>query len=377
MPLVSVIIRTQDKPDLLKEAISSVAQQTYPCIEVIVVNDGGTDIKSVISPFSEAFFALRQIKLEENKGRAYAANIGLEAAKGDFIIFLDHDDLFDPDHIEHLVNALKENSSAGAAYSGVRVLEADGTEHTIFNEPFDPVKLRMEAYLPIHSVLFRRSLLDKGVSFDTNLQVYEDWDFWLQLSEITDFIHVDRFSATYRAIGTSGVGAGSHDNVKKAEAHKALLSKWLSKWTPEKMRDILERYQDTKRALKKAHEGFQLLAEEHKRIQGEYDKLAKEHICLVDKHNQLGEKFHRLNQELGKKDRLLQETFQRFEEVQRDCQNRINELNGQLSFTASRLEDVKNKLNAIQNSTFWKMTAPGRFLVAKIKTIMNKPKRQQ
>ena len=372
LPLVSVIIRTKDKPALLKEAISSVAQQTYPCIELIVVNDGGADIKNILSSFQNTFVNLRQIKLEKNMGRAYAANVGINSAQGEFIIFLDDDDLFDPDHIEYLVNALQENNDADAAYAGVRIVEPDGTEHLVFNKSFDPIKLCMEAYLPIHSVLFRRSLLKKGVAFDTSLQVYEDWDFWLQLAEITNFIHVDRFSATYRAIGSSGVGAGSNDTIKKRKAHKALLSKWLSRWTPETMLNMLERYQNTNIALQKSDAELQILAQERKQIQEEYDKLVKDHIFLTSKYNQLEEQYHQLNQNLEEKDQLLQRTFKRIEELKKDSLNKIRVLNSDLSSTKIKLEIVEQQLTAIQNSTFWKLTAPGRFLVTKIKELKNK-----
>ncbi len=369
-PLVSVIIRTKDSPDLLREALTSVAKQTYPYLDVIVVNDGGVDISSVIKPFKDSFPHIRQIHIKTNVGRAEAANIGLQSAQGDFIIFLDQDDLFDPDHIEYLLKALQQNTHAGAAYSGVRVLEADDTEHFIFNEPYDSVKLRMEAYIPIHSVLFRRSLLDKGIAFDSALDVYEDWDFWLQLSELTEFIHVDRFSATYRAIGTSGVGAGTFDKTKKADAHKALLAKWLARWTPEQMYQILERYQQAKQRVQRIQQDFKVLAEERQRIQKEYDKLSQSHIQLVDMHNQLGQKYHQQGQKLHEKQNQLNETIKKLETLRQRWKNETNLLRDQLSQTETRLRDVMEQLNEIQNSTFWKLTWPGRYLVTKLKKLI-------
>ena len=107
------------------------------------------------------------------------------------------------------MNTLTSNADAQVAYSGVLHTRARGSdEGSLLDDPFDPVRLRCQNYIPIHAVLFSRSLLDQGCRVDESLEVYEDWDLWLQMSRLTSFIHVHRVTAGYRAGGNSGAGLG-------------------------------------------------------------------------------------------------------------------------------------------------------------------------
>ncbi|MCX8027249.1 MAG: glycosyltransferase family 2 protein, partial [Thermodesulfovibrionales bacterium] len=88
-PLVSIIVRTKDRPKLLLNALKTIHQQTYRPIEVVLVNDGGCDldldeIKSILGDVT-----LNYIRLEKNTGRAHAGNVGIDNAKGEYIGFLD------------------------------------------------------------------------------------------------------------------------------------------------------------------------------------------------------------------------------------------------------------------------------------------------
>ena len=76
----------------------------------------------------------------------------------------------------------------------------------VFNQPYDRQRLLVENYLPIHAVLFARALVGESLCFDDTLEVYEDWDFWVQLSALTPLIHVDRVTAVYRIQEGSGFG---------------------------------------------------------------------------------------------------------------------------------------------------------------------------
>ena len=107
-PLVSIIVRTKDRPKLLKRAIQSISAQTYRQIEVILVNDGGCDLKVEELMGILGDISLKYIRLEKNTGRANAGNVGIESAKGSYIGFLDDDDEFYPKHIALLVSALEQ-----------------------------------------------------------------------------------------------------------------------------------------------------------------------------------------------------------------------------------------------------------------------------
>ena len=82
-PLVSVIVRTKDRPALLKRALRSIAAQTYRSVEVVLVNDGGCDLDRKELQAILGKISLNYIRLEENTGRAHAGNVGLENAKGE------------------------------------------------------------------------------------------------------------------------------------------------------------------------------------------------------------------------------------------------------------------------------------------------------
>ena len=113
-PLVSIIVRTKDRPKLLKRAIQSIASQTYRPVEVVLVNDGGCDLdieelKTILGDLS-----LNYIRLEKNTGRAHAGNLGMAHAQGKYIGFLDDDDEFYQDHVVTLVSFLEQSDYAVA-----------------------------------------------------------------------------------------------------------------------------------------------------------------------------------------------------------------------------------------------------------------------
>jgi hypothetical protein len=229
-PLVSIVIRSANRPELV-QALASLAVQTYTNIEVILVDVEGHGVFDAPSYWCGSL-PLHIASTGQHLNRGAAANLGLDRAHGDYIAFLDDDDWFLPDHVELLVSALRDQPDNQAAYAGVicRSEISPGVWDTvrIYNDPYDPVRLLIENYLPMHAVLFDARLLAKGLRFDETLRVYEDWDFWIQLSLLTNFIHVDGITAVYRISATSGFGVREED----PEAYpgiKAILNKWLGK----------------------------------------------------------------------------------------------------------------------------------------------------
>ena len=231
IPLVSVIIRSMDRPTL-SEALDSVALQTYPNIEVVVVNAKGAG-HSLLGDWC-GHFPLRMEFAADGSAltRPQAANLGLEKAKGQWIIFLDDDDLFDPDHIANLIQALHLHPEVTVAYSGVRIVDEKGIVTSIFNASYDQRKLLASNFIPIHAPLFSEKLINKyGVRFDENMAVYEDWDFWIQLSRHTSFLHVNKISAIYRvSLGNSGLGLSVNENMQR-QSRELLYDKWRLLWT--------------------------------------------------------------------------------------------------------------------------------------------------
>lgn len=243
LPLVSVIIRSMNRPSLT-QAIASLAAQTYPSIEVLVVNASGAAhplptypqqrlVVRVVDPLAQTepdAHGKTQPAISR-LGRSAAANRGLEACNGRYAIFLDDDDHVSPRHLERLVEALQSDGQAVAAYSGVRVEGVDGQWVRDYDMPWEPRRLRGVNYLPIHAVLFRLDAVRAaGACFDVNLPVLEDWDFWCQLSRLGSFVHVPGISATYRqGLGNSHLGDLDHDN-HWAKWHLRILEQHAQRW---------------------------------------------------------------------------------------------------------------------------------------------------
>ena len=242
-PLVSVITRTKDRPRMLRKALESVAEQTYPNIEALVLNDGGVDVADVVHGFEGVISRVRYISLSPAKGRSAAANTGLQEATGQYLMFLDDDDWLYHDHIAKLVDILEREESSCVAYTGVECMseESPGVwkKVHIFNEPYDPVQLLIQNYIPSHAALFRRHFVDAGCRFDEDLGIYEDWDFWLQLSQKTTFRYVEGISAVYRIGGKGGFGVRG-DQALVQHSRIIFYEKWRKLWSAEQLLGIIE-----------------------------------------------------------------------------------------------------------------------------------------
>ena len=249
-PLVSVIIRSMDRPTLA-EALNSVAAQTYPNIEIIVVNAKGKGHRILDSQCG--CFPVRMTGNHKSMNRSQAANIGLHAASGSYLIFLDDDDWFLPYHIENLQWALAEDDNAVAAYAGIQCVDESGQEISRYADDFDPIQLRIENFIPMHAVLFRRQALDNGAHFDAALDLCEDWDFWLQLLEQGEFKFVNEIGAVYRI--QKGMGSGIRENrTRTRHVMITIYKKWIARWNDDTLWAILEYARYKKSACAKEQE---------------------------------------------------------------------------------------------------------------------------
>ena len=203
--LVSVIVRSMDRPSL-GAALDSVVLQTHRPIELVIVNALGQEHR----PIPARCGGLPVVAVAASDGRplmrAQAANRGLDAASGPFVLFLDDDDLLLPDHLSRLTGTLQSQPDAPAAYADVAQgrFEAGLWQPLhCFEASFDPIRLLFENYLPIHGVLFRRTLPGARPRFDETFDLFEDWDFWLQMAAHGAFAHVPGVSARYVVSGGS------------------------------------------------------------------------------------------------------------------------------------------------------------------------------
>lgn len=207
-PLVSVIVRTHNRPQVLRETLQSLRRQTYPNLEIVVVEDGENHAQQMIeTEFGDCninYFATMQ-----KYGRSKAGNEAIRRAKGKYINFLDDDDLFYADHIECLVNSMLHSPECKAAYAvgaetAIKVISKDpyiyeikGTK-TVHKQPFDRVMLCHHNYIPIQCIMFEKSLFDQFGGLDETVDALEDWDLWVRYAQYTDFAFVDKTTSIYR-----------------------------------------------------------------------------------------------------------------------------------------------------------------------------------
>lgn len=238
-PLVSIIIRSMDRPSL-DDALQSVAGQTYPNVEIVVVNAKGPGHRLLGTHWGQR--PLRWVDHGVPLPRSQAANAGLDAAGGHWIGFLDDDDVLFPEHLQELTRGLAANPQLRSAYANTRVEFYQEGRHLGTYEQrqaFDRHRLWGRNFLPIHSVLFERSLLAQGCRVDEGLEVYEDWDFWTQLSRHTDFLHVDRTTCCYRNFGHSGFGAVPAEEVVRRGMAR-YFDKWRVRWSGAELHQVIE-----------------------------------------------------------------------------------------------------------------------------------------
>jgi tetratricopeptide (TPR) repeat protein len=221
---VSIVVRSMGRPEV-HDALASLAAQTWPEVEVVVVAASGPE--HPVPPSICGLHSIRFVAGDAPRSRPVAANTGLLVATGAFIGLLDDDDLYLPTHIETLVAALHAAPMCPAAYAIAREVDAAGRTGRVRAQPFSRLLLYQDCYIAINSVLFRRAALAQ-CRFDERFEICEDWDFWLQLAELGDFAFVPAETAVYRAsLGMSGTGPGNQRDEERYRRHTALLAtKW-------------------------------------------------------------------------------------------------------------------------------------------------------
>jgi LmbE family N-acetylglucosaminyl deacetylase/glycosyltransferase involved in cell wall biosynthesis len=212
---LAIVVRTRNRPELLKEALGSLAAQTARPEQVVIVNDGGASTQGVVGAFRSSF----EVTVDESpsrQGRSAAANRGVAAARRELVAFLDDDDLCYPDHVERLLRAQRSGPEPvvySDAVTAVYARKGEGWEvraRTLqYSLDFDPEYLLLANYIPLHTLLLPSALFEKAGGFDTALEYSEDWDFLIRLSFETSFRHLRAVTCEYRVFD-AGEGDPSH-----------------------------------------------------------------------------------------------------------------------------------------------------------------------
>jgi glycosyltransferase involved in cell wall biosynthesis len=202
--LISVVMPCYNAAPFVEEAVRSVMNQTYPGVELIIVDDGSTDgsvdiLQQLASEFSPRLNLLYQSRM----GPYPARNLGLQLAQGEFVAFLDADDWWSLDCLENLHSALV-NSKAVLAYCGWQNVGAVDRS----NDPYVPPDyeqgnkaeqfLRAASPWPIHAALTRREAITAKGGFHIQWTTCMDYDLWLRVAVANRIVLVPEVMAFYR-----------------------------------------------------------------------------------------------------------------------------------------------------------------------------------
>lgn len=205
MSEVSVVIPTYNSAHYLAAAMDSVIAQTFRDFEVLVIDDGSDDETEMVM---RRYGAPVRFFRQRNSGVAVARNRGIEESRGRYVAFLDADDTWLPEKLEQQLKSLKKAPGAEACYSA-RILVDDALR---------PLKLlrserrggTLEDLLCLGNVVgsptavvASRGLLRETGGFDPEMSQCADWDMWVRLAALTEFVNVNEPLATYRQHGAN------------------------------------------------------------------------------------------------------------------------------------------------------------------------------
>lgn len=208
MPTISVVIPAYNSESTILETIASVQQQSFSDIEIIVINDGSTD------QTLELCHSVQDPRLKvlsyKNSGVSVARNRGIDHATGEFIAFIDADDLWETDKLELQLTTLQKNPQAGVAYSWTSTMGENGE----WFKPCNQLSFEGNVYADLlasyfiycgSNVLVRRQAIESIGKFDSTLTHGEDWEFNLRLAARWSFVVVRKIQIFYRQSPKSAV----------------------------------------------------------------------------------------------------------------------------------------------------------------------------
>jgi glycosyltransferase involved in cell wall biosynthesis/Flp pilus assembly protein TadD len=204
-PKVTVLISTYNRPQYLAESIESVENQTFQNWELIILNDGGVDVREVVEKFADP--RIVYVPDSRNRGAAHRFNQGLKMARGEYVCYLGDDDHFYPNHLEVLAQALDEHPEVALAYSdlyGVSSIadRASGRRHVLdaritvsrgFNREF---MFHYNHVLHV-SIMHRLEAARRVGGFDEKVKVLIEWSLNRRLAFLYDFYHVEVVTGEY------------------------------------------------------------------------------------------------------------------------------------------------------------------------------------
>lgn len=209
-PLVSIIVRTCGRPNVLRENLISLRNQTYKNIEIVIVEDGkNISEKMIKEEFSD--LNIRYEATNEKKGRCFVGNRAMELATGEYLNLLDDDDLFFADHVETLLRGFEqEKEKYKLAYTSsletkINVISREPSYKyeveeiaLVHNRPYSRLRLLTMNMFPIQAVMFKREIFEKYGGMDEELDNLEDWEMWARFGMENKYLYIPKATSLYR-----------------------------------------------------------------------------------------------------------------------------------------------------------------------------------
>ena len=231
-PLVTVVIPTLNRPSLLKDALSSLNEQTYQNWEAIVVNDGGGSVEDVVRGI-EHKNRIRLLEHWQPLGQARARNTALRVARGQIICYLDDDDRYLPTHLEGVIRAMQQTGSPFIFTGAVKVTETLEGENRIEISRSDiedslnhqQNKLLAWNFIPLPNWAHRRECIKHVGFFDEGMSSHEDWEFLLRFAKIWELVHIKQKTVEISIRPTANDSVTTRNNSSKASDFRLIYKK--------------------------------------------------------------------------------------------------------------------------------------------------------
>jgi glycosyltransferase involved in cell wall biosynthesis len=198
-PFFSVIIPTYNRADLIQKTLKSVFEQSYRNFEIIVVDNGSTDNTIEVLNAVEKLHEIRIVRNEVNQERSVSRNLGMKAARGEYLTFLDSDDLMYPDNLMSAYHFLQKNPDAHFFHNLYHLVDHNGV--VLYNYHFPSLKDQIKAlcwgnFLSCIGVFISNDIY-KHYSFDDNPGIIgsEDWEFWLRIASKYELKRINQINS--------------------------------------------------------------------------------------------------------------------------------------------------------------------------------------
>jgi len=202
-PLVSVIIPVYNRFEMAKEAVSSVLGQTFRNLELIIVDDGSTDMTPILATYFRDDVRVKYIRINHSGMPGFVRNKGVEIAKGKYLAFLDSDDLWVDSKLKKQVDFLEKNSAIKVVHTreawirNGKTISQAGFNHRRFGDIFSDALEK--CIIGPSTVLIETNLYRELRGFRDDLEIAEDYELWLRLADSNSIGYIDEALITKRA----------------------------------------------------------------------------------------------------------------------------------------------------------------------------------